>query len=80
MKRKSYQYQHLETGSKMTVVAELAITGDHWAITLVQNESENRSSRTPVFYGTSAEQAERQLLKIYEKDYDLLSVEEITDQ
>lgn len=69
--KKKVSLEHLDTGKRMNVIFEVAEEGDHWMARLVAREEGEVDVKAPTFYGTSQEQAERQLRKVFEKEYEL---------
>lgn len=77
--RKLMTFEHLDTGKEMKVEFELVEEDGHWAAKFRSIEEEAQDEvKAPVFYGTSSEQAERQLRKVFEKDYELKSEEALS--
>ncbi|MCC6546409.1 hypothetical protein IT570_04500 [Candidatus Sumerlaeota bacterium] len=69
---KTMTFEHLETGRKMLVEFEVRKEDEHWAARMRYLDDSQKDVRAPVFYGSTAEQAERQLRKVFEKEYDLV--------
>jgi len=69
--RKIMQYEHLDTGVRMEVAFDLDDEGGRWAARMETMGAEG-PIKAPVFYGKTPEQAERQLRKVFEKEYELL--------
>ena len=70
--RKRMSYEHLDSGRKMRVQFELTEGGGHWTARLHSEAEDPGEVKAPTFYGTTMEQAERQLRKLFEKDYELV--------
>ena len=71
---KKFTYENLDSGAKLEVRVDLSEENGRWAATLIRDK-DAPGPGAPVFYGTTSEQAERQLRKIFDKDHDLISVE-----
>jgi hypothetical protein len=65
-------FEHLENGKRMEVEFHVVREGDHWAARLRQLDEKGEAVRAPVFYGATVDQAERQLRKVFEREYDLV--------
>ncbi|HMX61499.1 MAG TPA: hypothetical protein PKD58_00360 [Candidatus Sumerlaeota bacterium] len=72
---KKMTFEHLETGRTLLVEFDVQKEGDHWAARMRYLDEGRKDLRAPVFYGSSAEQAERQLRKVFEKEYELTGQE-----
>lgn len=68
---KKLTYENLDNGSRMEILVELLEDNGRWSASIVKKEGSDTAA--PVFYGHTSEQAERQLRKVFEKDYDLVS-------
>lgn len=69
---KRMTFQHLDKDT--TLVVDFLITEEdgHWVARLRYPEGDTSEVKAPTFYGQSADQAERQLRKVFEKEYDLV--------
>lgn len=75
--KKIMTYEHLDSGKTMKVEFHVFEEGGHFTAKMAMLDQEQEGVKAPTFYGSSAEQAERQLRKVWEKDYDLVGVEVI---
>lgn len=75
--KKLMVYEHLDTRKRLEVEFNLTKEGDHYAARMTYRDGGMRGVEAPVFYGTSAEQAERQLRKVFDKEYDLVEEQAI---
>ncbi len=71
--RKRMSYEHLDSGQKMHVQFELAEENGHWSAKLHPAAEAAGEVKAPTFYGATMEQAERQLRKVFEREYELVS-------
>ena len=71
--KKTMTYENLDTGKQIKVEFHIFEKDDHWVAEMRYADENEQPDRTPVFYGTTPEQAERQLRKVLDKDYDLVS-------
>lgn len=71
MIQKKLTYEHLDSGRVAVVLVQLSQEGDHWAARMTTAEA----VRAPVFYGRTPDQAERQLRKVFDREYELRSEE-----
>lgn len=68
---KKMTYENIDSGEMMEVFFELRQEGERWSAQLRKREGKEEGVGAPVFYGLTADQAERQLRKVFDKDYDL---------
>lgn len=73
--QKMMTFEHLDTARRMRVVFHIDQEGDHWRAQLEHLDAENREVKAPTFYGSTPEQAERQLRKVFEREYELVCQE-----
>lgn len=67
--KKIVTFEHLETGRQLEVEFHMYQEDGHWVGKLRQLDAGNEV-KAPTFYGETAEQAERQLRKLFYKDYE----------
>lgn len=77
--RKRMSYEHLDSGESMHVQFELVEEDGHWTARLHPDAEDAGELRAPTFYGATMEQAERQLRKVFEKDYELVGEAVLTE-
>lgn len=70
---KRMKFQHLDKDTTLTVDFLITQEDGHWVARLRYLDEENSAVKAPTFYGQTAEQAERQLRKVFEKEYDLVA-------
>jgi len=73
--RKLMTFQHFDSGKTLKLEFRVFEEDGHWAAQIASQEGIDATSKAPTFYGTTPEQAERQLRKVFEKEYDLVSAE-----
>ncbi len=73
--KKLMTFEHLDNENTLKVHFLIEHKDDHWVARMEPLGENPDAPRSPTFYGTSAEQAERQLRKVFEKDYELVSEE-----
>jgi hypothetical protein len=73
--KKKMTYEHLENGKQMVLEFHIFEEEGHWVAKLRHLDASQAEVKTPTFYGTTAEQAERQLRKVLDKDYELIREE-----
>lgn len=74
--RKKLIYENLDNGTRSEFLIRVEHEGDHFAARL---ETQG-DVRTPVFYGTTQEQAERQLRKVLERDRELIEESVVVEE
>lgn len=75
--KKIMNYQHLDKDTPLRVEFDIYEEDGHWVAKMrILGQGDVKA---PTFYGASAEQAERQLRKVFMKDYELVS-EEAADE
>lgn len=72
-------YEHLESGKRLLVEFHLDREGDHWRARLRHRDESLGEIKAPTFYGSSMEQAERQLRKVFEREYELAAQETLEE-
>lgn len=77
--RKLMTFQHLDEEKDLKVIFEITEQEGHWVAHLKYPGAEGEI-KAPTFYGETAEQAERQLRKVFEKDYELAGEEALQDE
>lgn len=70
--RRIVTLEHLESGRRMEVEFHVFEEAGHWVGKLRQTDAQEADVKAPTFYGQTAEQAERQLRKLFYKDYDVV--------
>lgn len=70
---KKMTYENIDSGETLEVHFELRKDGDRWSAQLKKSPGEQEGPGAPVFYGMTADQAERQLRKVFDKDHDLVA-------
>jgi len=68
--KKKLTYRHLDNDSTMEVILHLYEEAGHWVARI---ESVGDAVKTPTFYGTTLEQAERQMRKVLEREHELVA-------
>lgn len=68
--KKKLTYRHLDNDSTMEVILHLYEEEGHWVAKI---ESSADAVKTPTFYGTTIDQAERQMRKVLERDHELVA-------
>ena len=76
--KKIVTFEHLETGRRLEVEFQVFQEDGHWVGKLRQTGAD-AEVKAPTFYGETAEQAERQLRKLFYKDYEPVE-ERVTEQ
>lgn len=71
-------YEHLESGKHLELVFEVFEEAGHWTARLAPRPGQELP-KAPTFYGTTREQAERQLRKVFDKEYELIRTEDLPD-
>ncbi len=76
--RKLIVFEHLDNGTTLEAEIEVIEEDGHWKASITKLEGEGERVQAPKFYGSTPDQAERQLIKVFEKEYDLISQKEVS--
>lgn len=71
-------YENLDSGKKLQVEFNLTEEGGHWVARMTYRDGGMNAVQAPTFYGATINQAERQLRKVFDKEYELISEETIS--
>jgi len=80
-------FEHLDTGKTLKLEFRVFLEDGHWVAQMAAPETATEPAtetaadqpKAPTFYGTTPEQAERQLRKTMEKEYELVGEEPLAD-
>ena len=66
--KKLMTYEHLDSGKRIQVEFSLTEEDGHWVARMTYRDGGMNEVKAPTFYGTTQDQAERQLRKVFDKD------------